>query len=55
MADNEVMPNFNWNPHEALKRFRNHGRAFFKAIKKNATKEPLSLFIFDERTIRKGK
>ena len=55
MADNEVMPNFNWNPHEALKRFRNHDRAFFKAIKKHATKEPLSLFIFDERTIRKGK
>ena len=55
MADNEVMPNFNWNPHEALKRFRNHDRAFLKAIKKHATKEPLSLFIFDECTIRKGK
>ena len=55
MADNEVMPNFNWNPHEALKRFRNYDRAFFKAIKKHATKEPLSLFIFDERTIRKNK
>ena len=55
MADNEVMPNFNWNPHETLKRFRNHDRAFFKAIKKHATKEPLSMFIFDERTIRKGK
>lgn len=55
MADNEVMPNFNWNPHEALKRFRYHDREFFKAIKKHATKEPLSLFTFDERTIRKDK
>ena len=36
-------------------KFRNHDRAFFKAIKKHATKVPLSLFIFDERTIRKDK
>lgn len=55
MADNEVMPGFNWNPREALKSIRNRDRAFFKTIKKHATKEPLSLFIFDERTIRKGK
>ncbi len=55
MADNEVMPNFNWNPREALKRFRNIDKAFFKAIKKHATKEPISLFIFDDATIRKNK
>ena len=30
MADNEVMPNFNWKPREALKRFRNIDKAFFK-------------------------
>lgn len=55
MADNEVMPGFNWHPREALKSIRERDRAFFKAIKKHATKEPLSLFIFDERTIRKDK
>lgn len=54
MADNEAMPAFNWNPREALKRLRNIDRAFFKAIKKHATKEPISLFTFDERTIRKN-
>ena len=55
MADNEVMPSFNWNPREALKRLRRIDRSFFKAIKNHATKEPLSLFIFDENTIRKDK
>ena len=55
MADNEVMPNFNWKPREALKRFRNIDKAFFKAIKQHATEEPRSMFIFDERTIRKDK
>lgn len=55
MADNEVMPAFNWQPHEALKRLRNLDRQLFKMVKKHATKEPLSLFIFDERTIRKDK
>ena len=55
MANNEVMPNFNWKPREALKRFRNIDKAFFKAIKQHATEEPRSMFIFDERTIRKDK
>ena len=55
MADNEVMPAFNWQPREALKRLRNLDRQLFKMVKKHATKEPLSLFIFDERTIRKDK
>ena len=55
MADNEVMPAFNWQPREALKRLRRIDRQLFKAVKNHATKEPLSLFIFDERTIRKDK
>ena len=54
-ANNPVMPDFHWQPHDALARLRKMNRAFYRKIKKAATKSPREWFIFDEHTIRKDK
>lgn len=54
-ANNPVMPDFRWQPHEALGRLRKTNRAFYRKVKKAARKSPREWFNFDVRTIRKGK
>lgn len=54
-ANNPVMPDFRWQPHEALSRLRKMNRAFYRKVKKAATKSPREWFIFDEYIIRKDK
>lgn len=46
-ADNDLMPNFNWHPHECLARLRKLDRAYYRAIKKNADKSPSEWFDFN--------
>lgn len=35
-ANNEVMPNFNWNPHKDLERLRKMNKTFYRKVKKAA-------------------
>lgn len=52
-ANNPVMPDFRWQPHEALARLRNMNRAFYRKVKKAATKSPREWFDFSNTTITK--
>lgn len=47
MANNEVMPNFRWQPHEALARLRKLNKAFYRQVKKAAVKSPREWFNFE--------
>ena len=51
-ANNPVMPDFRWQPHEALARLRNMNRAFYRKVKKAATASPREWFDFTGSTIR---
>lgn len=46
MANNEVMPNFRWQPHEALARLRKLNKAFYRQIKKVSVNSPREWFNF---------
>ena len=47
MANNEVMPNFHWNPHECLARLRKLNKAFYRQVKKAAFNSPKEWFDFN--------
>lgn len=51
-ANNPVMPDFRWQPHEALARLRKMNRAFYRKVKKAATNSPREWFDFTGSTIR---
>lgn len=53
MANNDVMPDFRWNPHQALAMLRKKNRAFYKQVKKAAFNSPREWFNFNETTICK--
>lgn len=46
-ANNEVMPNFHWQPHEALARLRKLKKAFYRKVKKAAVNSPREWFDFN--------
>lgn len=46
-ANNEVMPNFRWQPHEALARLRKLNKAFYRQVKKAAVNSPHEWFDFN--------
>lgn len=46
-ANNEVMPEFRWNPHEHLARLRNQNKAFYRQVKKAAFNSPREWFDFN--------
>lgn len=46
-ANNEVMPNFRWNPHNHLARLRKMNKAFYREVKKAAFAESRELFNFN--------
>lgn len=46
-ANNEVMPNFRWNPHNHLARLRKMNKAFYREVKKAAFAENRELFNFN--------
>ena len=46
-ANNELMPNFNWHPHEHLARIRKQYRVFYRMVKKKADKSPSEWFDFN--------
>lgn len=50
-ANNPVMPDFRWQPHEALARLRKMNRAFYRKVKKAATASPREWFDFSQSTI----
>ena len=50
-ANNPVMPDFRWQPHKALSRLRKMNRAFYRKVKKAATKSPREWFDFSQSTI----
>lgn len=50
-ADNEVMPNFRWNPHQHLARLRKLNKAFYREIKKAAVNSPREWFDFNSTTV----
>lgn len=47
MANNEVMPNFHWQPHEALARLRKLNKAFYRRVKGVAINSPREWFDFN--------
>lgn len=49
-ADNEVMGNWHWQPHEILARFRKLNKAFYREIKKAACNSPREWFDFSATT-----
>lgn len=49
-ADNEVMPGWNWRPHEYLARLRKLNKAFYREIKKAAVNSPREWFNFNDTT-----
>ena len=49
--NNPVMPDFRWNPHECLARLRKLNKAFYRKVKKAATKSPREWFDFSQSTI----
>lgn len=49
-ADNEVMPNFRWHPHDELARLRKLNKAFYREIKKAAVNSPREWFNFNDTT-----
>jgi len=46
-ANNEVMPNFKWNPHQWLGRLRKLNKAFYREMKKAAFADDRKLFDFN--------
>jgi hypothetical protein len=46
-ANNEVMPNFHWQPHGYLARLRKMNKAFYREVKKSAFAENRKLFDFN--------
>lgn len=52
-ANNEVMPNFRWNPREILADIRKKNKPFYREIKKAAVKSPREWFDFNDKTITK--
>lgn len=50
-ADNEVMPGWNWRPHEHLARLRKLNKAFYREIKKAAFNSPREWFNFNNTTV----
>ena len=46
-ANNPVMPDFRWNPHECLARLRKMNRAFYRQVKKAAFNSPKEWFDFN--------
>ena len=46
-ANNEVMPNFRWHPHEYLARLRKLNKAFYRQVKKAAVNSPREWFDFN--------
>lgn len=49
-ANNEVMPNFNWQPHKWLGVLRQKNKAFYRDVKKAATNSPREWFDFNLKT-----
>lgn len=49
-ADNEVMSNWHWQPHEHLARLRKLNKAFYREIKKAAVNSPRGWFDFNGTT-----
>jgi hypothetical protein len=49
MANNEVMPNFRWHPHEYLARLRKMNKAFYRQVKKAAVNSPREWFDFNTK------
>lgn len=45
-ANNQVMPNFRWNPHDCLARLRKLNKAFYRKVKKAAFNSPNEWFKF---------
>ena len=52
-ANNPVMPDFRWQPHDALARLRKLDKAFYRKVKKAATKSPREWFDFSNTTIKR--
>ena len=52
-ANNPVMPDFRWQPHDALARLRKMNRVFYRKVKKAATKSPREWFDFSNTTIKR--
>ena len=50
-ANNPVMPDFHWQPHNALARLRKLDKAFYRKVKKAATQSPREWFDFSQSTI----
>ena len=46
-ANNPVMPDFRWQPHDALARLRKLNKAFYRQVKKAATNSPKEWFDFN--------
>lgn len=46
-ANNEVMPDFHWQPHEHLARLRKMNKAFYRQVKKAAVNSPREWFDFN--------
>lgn len=46
-ANNDLMPGFNWHPHEHLARLRKLDRLYYRTIKKYADKSPREWFDFN--------
>lgn len=49
-ANNEVMSNWHWQPHEHLARLRKLNKAFYREIKKAAVNSPREWFDFNATT-----
>ena len=52
-ANNEVMPNFHWQPHEHLARLRKLNKAFYRQVKKAAINSPREWFDFNLKPYEK--
>lgn len=48
-ANNEVMPNFHWQPHKYLARLRKQNKAFYRQVKKAAFNSPREWFDFSAK------
>ena len=51
-ANNPVMPDFRWQPHDVLDRLRKLDKGFYRKVKKAATASPREWFDFTGSTIR---
>lgn len=51
-ANNPVMPDFRWQPHDVLGRLRKLDKGFYRKVKKAATASPSEWFDFTGSTIR---